>query len=80
LTVDVSIVISSHLTDNDYDHVAAVGAMAETLDQCVRVLDHPGANELAQMTPSGIVVEHFRPADKDTQIHSMVSATFTGIL
>lgn len=81
--VNVFIVISSKRTNDDYDHIDAVGAMAEALDQCIPVKD-AGVTDLVDigtLTPFQAPIEpiHLRPTDTDDLIFSTVQTTFEGL-
>lgn len=83
--VDVFIVVTSNLSDNDYAHIDHVGAMASALDQCILVKDYgaTGLVEVGTIKPraesgDSVKVNHLKPATKDTQIHSTIQARFLG--
>ena len=81
--VNVFIVISSKRSNNDYDHIDAVGAMAEALDQCIEVKD-AGVTDLVDvgtLTPFQAPIEpvHLKPTDTDDMIFSTVSTTYEGL-
>jgi hypothetical protein len=83
--VDVTIIVTSDLTNNDYAHIDYTGEMASALDQCIIVKDYgaTGSIEVGKLTPTAdpgetINVTHLKPAEKDTQIHSVITARLTG--
>jgi hypothetical protein len=85
VVVDVTIILTSDLTDNDYDHLDYAGEMASALDQCILVMDYgaTGLVEIGKLKPStdpgeAIRVTNLKPAEKDTQLHSVITARLSG--
>ena len=83
VVVGVFVAVSSERGLNDYDHLDAVGAVSETLDQCIRVVDagDTDAVTIGELTPFQAPIEplHLKPADQDDTIFSTVSTTYEGL-
>lgn len=85
--VGVFVIVSSHLTTNNYGHIDAVGAIATSLHKCIDVKDFgtgigdTGLLEIGVLnrargdTEVGVV--NLAPLSKDTKIHSTISASFS---
>ena len=83
VVVGVFIAVSSERSANDYDHIDAVGAMQNALDQCIPIIDAGVTNivDVGTLTPfqAQIAPVHLKPADQDDTIFSTVETTFEGL-
>lgn len=88
--VNVFVVLTSNLSDNDYDHVTHAGAIANALDRCIVIKDYgneagdTGLLDIGTITPRNegadtVKVTHLKPAAKDTQLHSTIEVRFFGL-
>jgi hypothetical protein len=81
--VTVFVAVSSNRSLNDYDHIDAIGAMSEALDQCIQVVDAGDTNavDVGTLTPFQAPIEpvHLKPADQDDTIFSTVSTTYEAL-
>lgn len=85
VVVDVFISVTSDRTDDDYDHIDAVGIMAKALDQCIIVKDYgvTGLVEIGTLLQGRadsdlVATDHLRPLKTDDQIFSTIRARFEG--
>jgi hypothetical protein len=83
VVVGVFIAISSKRSLNDYDHIDAVGAMQNALDQCIPIIDAGDTNllDIGTLTPFQAPIEpvHIKPADQDDTIFSTVNTTYDAL-
>jgi len=79
------VIVSSDLTNENYNHVDVVGDVANALDSCVTVTDY-GATGLVEIgllrTMHGddqfVAPDHIKPQQADDRLHSTVNVTFEG--
>jgi formyltetrahydrofolate synthetase len=81
--VAVTVKLTSNRSDNDYDHVEKAGVIQNCLDRCIVIYDHEstgeGTTELATVTTTEEVrVLHIEPEQTDQQLHSIVTARYSG--
>lgn len=83
--VDIFVKVTTNMGANNYPHLDAVGTVAEALDNCIICKDY-GETGLVEIgilhnrPESGetVKVTNLTPTEKDTQIHSTISARFLG--
>lgn len=85
LFVDVFVVLTSEISNNNYPHTDRAGDIAAALDKCFLVMDYGDTGlievgELARRKGEGedVFVTHLRPSQDDTQLHSTILARYVG--
>lgn len=86
--VDVSVVvIVTSQISSGYSHHEAVGAMANALDRCIRVLEYgpnnPNPDFVGLLTPdveaaARVRVTNIKPTQPDNLSHSTIEVAYTG--
>lgn len=83
---DITVIVSSDITANNYTHVDVVGDVANALDQCITVMDY-GATGLLEIgtlqvkntgNDNSVVPDHIKPKRDDDRLHSTVQVTLKG--
>lgn len=83
--VDIFVKVTTNAGTNNYPHLDAVGKIAETLDRCIVCKDY-GETGIAEIgilngrpeNGETVKVTHINPSEKDTQVHSTISARYLG--
>jgi hypothetical protein len=84
--VNAFVVLTSNLTKDNYDHAEACGVVQNALMKCFTVMDYGDTNicEIGILRPrkggaeETTPIEHLRPSEEDTQLHSTISARYEG--